>query len=257
MRNVHRVCTECSQDFVPNSKSRPLWTWCSFRCARKGWLEVAERYEGHCPVCNRAVLSVFCNKRCRSIAQAPSRVFLRCRFCAKHFEIYRSEWTRGGGAYCSHGCAGRNAAGEVQAKPIDDAFGHWLAGLVDGEGCFPITAYQRSGNTVHFSIQMRADEEPMLTTICNTLGYGKVYFASPTALAKNGQRVSPKAVFACTSVKACTEVARLFTKYPLRSKKARDFELWKTAVQGFNEGTIGHAEATRLRELLSAVRAYQ
>lgn len=64
---------------------------------------------------------------------------------------------------------------------IDPAFGHWLAGFVDGEGCFYIGRICNRKKGVEyvnyrcaFTISLRDDDHAVLHEIRDTLGTGRI-----------------------------------------------------------------------------------
>lgn len=118
---------------------------------------------------------------------------------------------------------------------IDPAFGNWLAGFVDGEGCFfirrNVVKYRdRSYITYGCSLSMalRDDDLATLEAIRTAIGFGSISRTHQGP--RQGTRGNPSA---CLYISAKAEMAllvELFDRYPLRSKKARDYAIWKRAV---------------------------
>lgn len=104
---------------------------------------------------------------------------------------------------------------------LDPAFGHWLAGLVAGEGYFSIL---KPGGSVQcvFGIDLRADDASVLEEAQRAVGLGAVRYRETATSATASWLVSRKAETA--------EIVDLFNRFPLRAKKARDFERWREAV---------------------------
>jgi hypothetical protein len=107
---------------------------------------------------------------------------------------------------------------------MDGKFGNWFAGFTDGEGCFdikPVGEYF----ICRFTIGLRADDKPLLEEIQSELGgIGDLRVQRM----RNGAGTQAR-----WEVARKTEVgvlADVFTEYPLRSKKHRDFIIWKQAV---------------------------
>lgn len=110
------------------------------------------------------------------------------------------------------------------ADGIDDAFGHWLAGFVDGEGCFSMLAHNvREAYSCQFLLTLRDDDEPILREIQARAGFGSVARRTP----KNG---NSQAYWTVHRKEDCIALVALFDRYPLRAKKARDYAIWRTAV---------------------------
>jgi len=113
---------------------------------------------------------------------------------------------------------------------MSDADGHWLAGLTDGEGCFYFKVRPKKRPNCYcfdftFKIALRADDIPTLLQVRQILGvYGNI--STSERRTGNGKpltqwRVQKKADIA--------RVLDFFTRFPLRSKKARDFKTWALA----------------------------
>jgi hypothetical protein len=108
---------------------------------------------------------------------------------------------------------------------MDDAFGHWLAGFVDGEGCFAVVP-QNGGYGCRLTVQVRADDGAVLEEICARTGLGMVTTVSRAAAAG----VNPQVAWLVRAKADCQAAVLLFERYPLRAKKARDFAIWREAV---------------------------
>lgn len=112
-----------------------------------------------------------------------------------------------------------------------DAFGNWLSGLVDGEGCFVLGWNEPSRDRTtrvplaRFSIQLRADDYRILEAIKSFWGCGTTHLRT-----KVSQR-SPAYAYIVSSKSSLHNIlVPHFEKYPLRAKKQRDFVIWKRAV---------------------------
>lgn len=137
----------------------------------------------------------------------------------------------------------------VELPPAD--WGHWFAGFVDGEGCFG--AYIQAaghGDTAHFdfTIRLREDDYAILETIRDMLGgIGRL---SRQRCARGG---NPVAQWKVSNPGECMLLVRVFEVYPLRAKKARDFDLWR---QGVREEARGHMVSNRvaMRRIVEAIQ---
>jgi hypothetical protein len=141
---------------------------------------------------------------------------------------------------------------------IDDAFGHWLAGFVDGEGCFAISKGGYNGLRCVFRMAVRADDAAIVEEIHDRVGLGSI---SRLHEVKGGR---PQATWTVTSKADCLALCALFERYPLRAKKARDFEVWKRAVVVWQESKRGYfavpfdwSRMQILREELMTGREYK
>lgn len=105
---------------------------------------------------------------------------------------------------------------------VDPGFGHWLAGFVDGEGCFTIISSRRQASLIcRFSLGLRSDDAPILREACERTGLGRVYRAGDGRMA----------TWIVATQADLIALVELFEKYPLRAKKKRDFEIWARAVR--------------------------
>jgi hypothetical protein len=114
-----------------------------------------------------------------------------------------------------------------------DAFGHWMSGFVDGEGCFLLYFHRRKIDRrdyprARFAIQLRFDDEPILGMIQSFLGCGAIHYNhSKSKLTRNIKAyISVDDIVLLHNV-----VVKHFDDYPLRAKKRSDFLIWKEAVK--------------------------
>ena len=113
-----------------------------------------------------------------------------------------------------------------------DSFGHWLSGFVDGEGSFILQTQQRPGGfSCHASlrIELRDDDSDIINLIKDFWQVGNIY------MRKGRKRLDtttkPNVQYVVSGWETLnTVIVPHFTKYPLRAKKKRDFEIWKDAV---------------------------
>lgn len=111
---------------------------------------------------------------------------------------------------------------------MDADFANWFVGFTDGEGCFVIA--QRSGRRSGeykpaFALVVREDDIDIILTIQEQFGYGVVrhrIFTSPGSHNGIGWHIDDRA--------GLWRLVRFFDVYPLRSKKIRDFRVWREAV---------------------------
>jgi hypothetical protein len=118
----------------------------------------------------------------------------------------------------------------IEYPEIDPAFGHWLAGFVDGEGSFCISA-PRNAFICKFSLSLRKDDEAVLLECMSQAGVGYV------ADNKRKQRHTnerPTCRWDVGGKQQCLRLVWIFDRHPLRAKKARDFAIWRKAVIEWN-----------------------
>jgi hypothetical protein len=135
---------------------------------------------------------------------------------------------------------------------VDAAFGHWFAGFVDGEGCFEIARNGDKGFRVRFKIGLRDDDAEILRVSQAAVG-GHLEVRSHHKRRAEGHQHEDELRLVLSGRKACKPLVELFRAYPLRSKKARDFEIWADAV----ESDVALKDLGPWRERLDAARAYR
>ena len=115
--------------------------------------------------------------------------------------------------------------------------GDYIAGFVDGEGCFSIsisrhkTAKTRLDPRLNFEIELRGDDREILEAIAVYLDCGKVYDL-------NYERYgwAPHAKLKVSGMKDIFEkIIPFFHQYPLLGKKKYSFELFCQAGEIFRE----------------------
>jgi hypothetical protein len=147
----------------------------------------------------------------------------------------------------------------IEPFPADidrNHFGHYLSGFTDGEGCFQLRlcgslSPGRGVNKVPsavFHIRLRADDLPVLRMIRSYLGCGTFNFK------RAWRNQGPQVCYTVCGIKNLLSVViPQFEQYPLRAKKARDFQVWCEGVRLIKEITsrprtpARHGRGTSLR----------
>ena len=120
---------------------------------------------------------------------------------------------------------------------IDPLWASWFVGFVDGEGSFQV---QRSGRLPggrprnmmpHLQIQLRKDDRALIEDIHRTLGVGRVYEVTKRADRVNGKKAADQVMWRCRDIgELVSIIVPLFDTYPLKSKKASEYAIWRCAV---------------------------
>lgn len=130
---------------------------------------------------------------------------------------------------------------------VADDLGHWLAGLTDGEGCFYI-----GQNLCSFTIKLRDDDAQLIEDVREQLGgIGRVSHTR-----NDGGTRRPQVRWDVNRKAELVWLTRLFDAFPLRSKKARDYAIWREAVIDWACGAPPSALAEP-RDRLRETRAYR
>ena len=156
----------------------------------------------------------------------------------------------------------------MQLDRIDPAFGHWLAGFADGEGCFYVARVVSRGYVNYrcaFSISLRDDDESILVEIRDTLGCGVLMRRAPRPVA-GFNSVAPMVCLQVGNKQDVRDLVMFFDRFPLRAKKARDYAIWREAVLewhskkrggGRHHGCHDWSRMAQLHQDLKDVRRYQ
>jgi len=139
------------------------------------------------------------------------------------------------------------------AKSLDDldpGFCQWLAGQTDGEGSFNLK-HEQERWWLDFTISLRADDLPMLKMIQEQLGRGHCYPHPPAKGANPHSR--PRYMLRFANATDTRFIVALFERYPLRSKKRRDFELWAEARKELDKPPLAR-DLRHLKHLARAIR---
>ena len=141
----------------------------------------------------------------------------------------------------------------VPLSYLEDGFGHWLAGFVDGEGCFLIQK-NHGIYSPRFTLALREDDRAILDEIAQRVGFGRVgHYHAPSmkAVGKPGRVVWE--VYRKADALALT---RIFDACPLRAKKAADFAVWRRAVHALFAPSRDWNYLAALKEELESGRAF-
>lgn len=131
-------------------------------------------------------------------------------------------------------------------KMPDSEWCSWFSGLVDGEGSFILQRVGGKWAFARFAIHMRADDKPMIAEIRDKLGFGRVEHH------KKGKIGHAFVGFVVQHVKYQLKLITLFDQFPLRSRKRRDYEIWRTFV--LLHQNRKNATDPRIDQLLQEIR---
>jgi hypothetical protein len=106
---------------------------------------------------------------------------------------------------------------------VPEHVGYWLAGFTDGEGSFVISRRRKGGYACSFVIKLRADDKPLLLSLVDVLGIGRVVDSKPEGR-------NPQAAWIVCKKSECLFLTEIFDEYRLNSKKRRDYQVWREAV---------------------------
>ena len=183
--------------------------------------------------------------RCQCGCGQPTRMAKRTRRRLGHQKDRPLRFLNG------HGARLQTDAAEAckKAEAVEPDFGNWLAGFVDGEGCFIISQNGQGARFCAFSLSLREDDFPILVEIQQRTGLGNARMQHPRS------HRDPFAKWGVSSKVDCLALVGIFERHPLRAKKRRDFEIWAEAVRFWSDRMSGNWDVIdRLRINLSAVK---
>ena len=113
--------------------------------------------------------------------------------------------------------------------------GEYIAGFVDGEGCFTIVISRHPTKKLgvdarlHFQIELRSDDMEILQKIHKTLGCGHIYELNYKRYGWN-----PHVELKVSSIREIIDkLIPFFEQYPLRAKKRLSYQYFLQAVEIF------------------------
>ena len=116
---------------------------------------------------------------------------------------------------------------------ISPEAGYRLAALADGEGCFAIPRLAPRGTKQAsfyclFVVKMREDDTLFLARMKEEIGLGTLRWGTPSN--GDGAKRQPWVRWEIRRKEECISLVHIFDEYPLWSKKAQDFAIWREAV---------------------------
>lgn len=133
----------------------------------------------------------------------------------------------------------------------------YLSGLADGERCFfiGVNGRYRTSFMCVFTIGMRSDDRPLLEHLRATTGVGRLYEAKPNKGLEARPGMNPTTHWRVSRLAECFRLVEIFDQFPLQSKKAGDFSLWREAVSHWAERNW--LEMEELREQMQQHREFR
>jgi len=104
----------------------------------------------------------------------------------------------------------------------------YITGFCDGEACF---TYSRTGTrgclNLYFCIRLRDDNRYIVERIRNFFGVGKIYAVKPRPPGPHNGFTKASVFYRVHRVPELARIVQHFDKYPLSSKKAMAYQIWK------------------------------
>lgn len=139
----------------------------------------------------------------------------------------------------------RAAQRSLPSRDFSDPIGWWVTGLTDGEGCFVAASYvgphrnkDRNGQTTlsttagfhaYFTLSLRDDDAETIQKLVDYFGCGRINRKLPSPGQATNAR--PQKKFTVNRLEELVGVViPHFDRFPLQSRKARDFDVWKELI---------------------------
>lgn len=119
---------------------------------------------------------------------------------------------------------------------LDPFWSSWLAGFIDGEGCFEIS----QARYPTFKLGLRDDDYHILQEIIDVTGLGTL-MKYKTNSGKT-RKSNPAARWNVVALDDCLCLVALLEKYPLRAKKRKEFKVWAKVVRKRARSTLLYAQ---------------
>jgi hypothetical protein len=126
----------------------------------------------------------------------------------------------------------------------------WLSGFIDGEGAFGGHQHRSGAWEPRFTLTQRDDDYALLRRIAAELG-GNLYVQK----ARGASR--PVARWHCASKASMLRLVEYLDRFPLRSRKRHEYELWRSAVLIYSAEGRNAPELNDLGHRFVALRDYR
>lgn len=116
---------------------------------------------------------------------------------------------------------------------VSPEFGLWFSGLFDGEGSFGFRESRCGKNCLHLKakVALRRDDRAVLEYISCQFAVGRIFDNQYRPDNLRQRNVNPWSEFRVQRIADLAEVVvPFFESYPLRTKKAIEFRIWKKLV---------------------------
>jgi hypothetical protein len=138
-------------------------------------------------------------------------------------------------------------------RAISTEEGHFIAGFIEGEGHFGIVE-ANGGQSFRclLSLKLRDDDAELAAWFRMRTGVGRLYTV-PARRTSN-----PQVQWLVQTQAGCQTLVELLTRFEMRGRKAREFEIWKRAVELWTTGAPDRVAAgLRLRHEIIETRRYR
>jgi hypothetical protein len=125
----------------------------------------------------------------------------------------------------------------------------WLAGFIDGEGSFNISHH--AGNyQPRFGLKLRDDDSDILKIIQQFIGVGTLRNSKCSPISSKYYSPKARGQYRLDIVGSHnTKLVNILDNHPLKSKKLRDYLIWKKAVEIYSESLFNRWSDENLKKI--------
>lgn len=118
---------------------------------------------------------------------------------------------------------------------VDPAFGNWLAGFIDGEGCFYLRFDPRRPSSFGAGLKVGLTEADaaILYEVAARTGLGRVRHDDWHHRQRPTNR--PTVVWEVCAKAECAGLVEVLDRFPLRARKAGEYAVWRQAVLAWQD----------------------
>jgi hypothetical protein len=116
---------------------------------------------------------------------------------------------------------------------VDPLWCSWFTGFLDGEGYFQISPQPKSKTAfqICLTITLREDDKYIIEEIKSTLECGRIYYISYKHERVKGHHACNQWRWTVRDISSIVQIIiPLLDHYPLRTKKAHDYVIWRKAA---------------------------
>lgn len=110
---------------------------------------------------------------------------------------------------------------------LNPEFGHWIAGFLDGDGCFTLTGAYPEYFSCASTLSLRDDDADILHEIARCTGIGRLCYSTDHRPESSS---NPTAAWIVSNKDECLRLVNILDHFHLRAKKAQDYRVWREAV---------------------------
>lgn len=101
----------------------------------------------------------------------------------------------------------------------------YITGLCEGVASFTYSRTGLQSFVLYFAIKLKSQDKKILEGIQDFFGCGRIY-----SVKQNNGQLGSDIYYRVTKISDLEKVVRHFDQYPLKTKKAKNYQLWREMV---------------------------